>query len=137
MGISTSIELVRIVEATGGRFEVEGDRLAVAPKSAAAPVREELRQHKQEIIDLLTCRSQMPDGVLLISWAPRDPPVCLSPCEVVVNVPKFISTTLRQLDACLRGETWLSGHWGLQGLLDRLTACGCHGALDNPRKTGQ
>jgi hypothetical protein len=37
----------------------------------------------------------------------------------------FIRASLAQLDAHLRGQTWLSGNWGLQGLLDRLAACGC------------
>jgi hypothetical protein len=44
---------------------------------------------------------------------------------------------LRQLAAHLNGEGWQDGGWGLSGLLERLAACGCVVALDDPRKAIQ
>lgn len=118
-------ELIRIVEAAGGRFRVNGERLGIDPKEAAAPVLDDLRAHKKEIIGLLACRLQMPAGVRLVHYAPKPAPVRLSVCETVLDTEKFIRSTLLQLDACLRGEKWLSGNWGLLGLLNRLAVCGC------------
>ncbi len=51
--MSTPLELVQIVEQSGGRFKIDGDRLGINPKTAAAPVLEELRKHKQAIIGLI------------------------------------------------------------------------------------
>jgi len=51
--MSAALELIRAVEANGGRFRVDGEYLVIAPGGAAAPVMEELRQHKTEIIGLL------------------------------------------------------------------------------------
>lgn len=46
-------ELIRKVTAAGGRFVIEGDRLGIVPRDIAVPLIEELRRHKQAIIDLL------------------------------------------------------------------------------------
>ena len=58
--MTSPLELIQIVESTGGRFEIDGDRLGIYPKEAAAPVLEELRQHKWEIIELLSQRPLLP-----------------------------------------------------------------------------
>jgi hypothetical protein len=70
--MTSAAELIEIVERAGGRFRVEGDRLGIKPKGAAAPVLEELRRHKQAIIDLLCRRPPMPAGVRLIRWEPKE-----------------------------------------------------------------
>lgn len=62
---------------------------------------------------------------------PRDPR------SRAADVDLFIRSTLRQLEAQLCGKNWLAGGWGLSGLLARLEACGCHVALDDPRKALQ
>lgn len=59
--MSTALELIRAVEANGGRIRVEDGWLVIAPEDAAAPVMEELRQHKAEIIGLLESASIPPD----------------------------------------------------------------------------
>jgi hypothetical protein len=51
--MSAALGVIRIVESAGGRFVVDGERLGIFPKDAAAPVLEELRKHKLEIIDLI------------------------------------------------------------------------------------
>jgi hypothetical protein len=59
--MSAALELIRAVEANGGRIRVEDGWLVIAPEDAAAPVMEELRQHKAEIIGLLESASIPPD----------------------------------------------------------------------------
>jgi hypothetical protein len=135
--MSTAAELIAIVERNGGRFKIDGDRLGIVPKSAAAPVLEELRRHKPEIIDLLLRRPPMPAGVRLIHWEPKEAPVRLSEYATVTHPEFFIRTTLAQLDAHLRGEKWLDGGWGLSGLLGSLAACGCVVELEDRRRAMQ
>jgi len=135
--MSAALELIRTVEANGGCFRVDGEYMVIAPGEAATPVMEELRQLKPEIIELLARRPAMPSGVRLVSWEPKAAPVRLSECSTVTDVNLFILSTLRQLAAHLNGEGWQDGGWGLSGLLERLAACGCVVALDDPRKAIQ
>jgi hypothetical protein len=60
--MSAAQELIRTVEANGGHFRVDGEYLVIAPKDAAEPLIDELRQHKSEIIDLLQKRPDTPAG---------------------------------------------------------------------------
>jgi hypothetical protein len=62
--MSAALELIRTVEANGGHLRVEDGWLVIAPEDAAAPVIEELRQHKSEIIDLLQRRPDTLAGSL-------------------------------------------------------------------------
>ena len=116
---------------------VDGDRLGIVPREAAATVIDELRQHKAELLAELARRPAMPAGVRLIRWEPKAAPVRLSECSTVTDTEKFIRTTLMQLEARLSGKDWLDGGWGLSGLLARLEACGCVVALDDPLKALQ
>ena len=139
--MSAALELIRTVEANGGRFRVDGEYLMIAPGEAAASVIDELRQHKAELLAELAQRRlsvpAMPAGVRLVSWSQKAAPVHLSPCSTVTDTEKFIRTTLAQLTARLSGESWLDGGWGLSGLLARLEACGCVVALDDPSEALQ
>lgn len=128
----TSEELIRTIEASGGRIRVEGADLAISPRSIVAPLRAELIGHKQEIIELLSCRPPVPSGVRLITYAPLPPPVRILECSVVTSTEHFIAMTLEQLAAHLNGQTWQSGNWPLPELLDRLAKCGCVVELDHP-----
>lgn len=51
--MSAALELVKAVEANGGRLAVEGKLLVVRPAKAGKPLAEQLRRHKPEIITLL------------------------------------------------------------------------------------
>src|SRR5271157_3919785 len=59
----TALDLIQIVEANGGHLRVEDGWLVIAPGEAAAPVMEELRKHKAELIAELARRPAMPAGV--------------------------------------------------------------------------
>jgi len=98
---------------------------------------EELRKHKAELIAELARRPAMPAGVRLVRWEPKTAPVQLSQCSTVTDTEKFIRMTLGQLEAALEGRNWQAGNWGLSGLIERLAACGCGVALDDPRKALQ
>ena|ERR1035437_10065825 len=135
--MSAALELIRAVEANGGRFRVDGEYLVIAPGEAAASVIDELRQHKAELLAELARRPAMPAGVRLIRWEPKAAPVRLSECSIVTDVDLFVRSTLRQLEAQLSGKDWLAGGWGLSRLLARLEACGCCVTLDNPREVLQ
>ncbi|MFZ0339887.1 MAG: hypothetical protein WAL45_17795 [Terracidiphilus sp.] len=135
--MSAALELIRTVEANGGCLRIDGEYLVIAPGEAAAPVMEELRQHKAELMAELARRPVMPSGVRLVSWSPKAAPVQLSVCSTVTDTEKFIRSTLTQLAARLSGKGWLDGGWGLSGMLTRLEACGCIVALDDPRRALQ
>lgn len=51
--ISEALELIRVVEARGGKLFVEGEYLIVEPAEAGEPLADKLRAHKKQIIDLL------------------------------------------------------------------------------------
>ena len=58
--MSAAQELILTVEANGGQLRIDGGDIVIAPGEAAAPVIDELRQHKSEIIGLLQDRHDMP-----------------------------------------------------------------------------
>jgi hypothetical protein len=134
---SVALSLIHAVEAKGGRITVDGSWLVIDPREAGELIADELLRHKAEIIALLQVLPPMPAGVRLIRWEPKDPPIRLSECSTVTNTEKFILTTLQQLDAHLKGKTWLAGNWGLSTLLARLEAVGCFVALEDPRRAHQ
>ncbi len=130
-------ELIRTVEANGGQLRVDGEFLVIAPKDAAAPVLEELKRHKPELMAELARRPAMPAGVRLIHWEPKEAPIQLSQCSTVTDTDKFILSTLRQVEARLYCKGSLAGGWTLSTLIDRLAAVGCFVELDNPRQSLQ
>ena len=63
----------------------------------------------------------MPEGIRLLAWTPKEPPVELTTWAEVNDVSAFIRTTLAQLEAALRGEIWLAGNWSVRELVERPT----------------
>jgi hypothetical protein len=98
---------------------------------------QETTSRRREVSIFPATHPAMPAGVRLVEWRPKAAPVQLSECSTVIDTEKFIRTTLQQLQAALEGESWLSGGWGLSGLLARLEACGCVVALEDVRKALQ
>lgn len=72
----------------------------------------------------------MPDGITLLSWEPKQPPVALSTYSVVNDTGEFIESTLRQLDAALRGRCWAAGNRSVRDLIERLEQAGLRVELD-------
>ena len=118
-------EILENISAAGGSIWLDGDLVRMRLPESLRPLVDVLRQHKAEIIEILSQRPQMPGGVRLLSWNPKAAPVQLSLCETVVGVEKFIEATLAQVDARLHDKNWLAGNWPLSELLARLEAVGC------------
>jgi hypothetical protein len=66
--MSAALDLIRTVEANGGRLRVDGEYLVIAPKDAAEPLIDQLRQHKSEIIDLLQKRPDATESAQDDGW---------------------------------------------------------------------
>ncbi len=54
--MSAALEVIKAIEANGGRVTVEGDRLVIVPRQAGIPLLPQLREHKPEIVALLQSR---------------------------------------------------------------------------------
>ncbi len=66
----------------------------------------------------------MPDGVRLLRWDLKQPPVEISRVSVVMDPQKFALSTLRQLNAALRGRYWGAGNRNVRDLIERLEQVG-------------
>jgi hypothetical protein len=66
----------------------------------------------------------MPPGVRLIRWEPKPAPVAIDVCSVVVDVPKFVESELRDLDSRLNNPWTIHGGFTVPQLLDRLAQVG-------------
>jgi len=95
------MEIVRAVEANGGRLTVEGGWLVVYPREVGKTLGEELRQHKAEIIGLLESAQTTP--------SPDCEP---NPAEWRTAFARWIAS------ACV-------GHWRLHGGVGRLHVAFC------------
>jgi hypothetical protein len=122
--MSTAFELIGRIEASGGHFMLDGERLGITPERTVLPILEEVRRNKVGIIALLQRRSAMPPGVRLLQWKPLAPPVQLNRHSTVVDTEKFAERTLQQLGARLRGDDWGAGNWSVSQLIDRLESVG-------------
>jgi hypothetical protein len=67
---------------------------------------------------------EMPAGVRLLDWKPKQPPVAITTWAVVNDVPQFVRATFEQLRAALDGKNWRAGNWSVRELVDRLEQCG-------------
>jgi hypothetical protein len=91
-----------------------------------APLLEQLRANRDELVEVLRERDipDLPPGVKLISWKPKQPPVMLNRYSVVTDCALFAKATLRQLAAALAGKEWLAGNWSIAELVNRLREVG-------------
>jgi hypothetical protein len=73
----------------------------------------------------------MPPHIRLVEWNPKEPPIAIDTCSVVVDVPLFIKTTLEQLSAALTNhKRWVG--WSVPQLADRLQQAGVVVEWDGP-----
>jgi hypothetical protein len=73
--------------------------------------------------DFPIIRPDMPPGVRLVAWSPKEPPVVIETSAVVVNPALFAQTTLEQLTTALASpERWIG--WSVPQLIDRLAQVG-------------
>jgi hypothetical protein len=77
----------------------------------------------------------MPNGVRLIRWEPRQAPVAIDVCSVVVDVPKFIKSELGALDSRLNNPWTIHGGFTVPQMLDRLAQVGVLVRLESVART--
>jgi len=147
----TPIEVLHAVEKAGGSVALLGGQIRYIPPKPSEWLIPELRQQRAEMIALLQGRaalSSMPPGVRLVRWDPKQPPILLERCSVVIDVEKFISATLAQIRARLEGRDFAAGNWPLRELVERLeqvgvevevdmTKSGCHAQASTAQSKNQ
>jgi hypothetical protein len=75
--------------------------------------------------------SPMPPHIRLVEWNPKEAPIAIDTCSVVVDVPQFIKTTLEQLSTALTNhKRWVG--WSVPQLADRLQQAGVVVEWDGP-----
>lgn len=84
---------------------------------------------------LPTCPYDLPVGVRLLGYAPKSPPVALTVCSVVTNVPMFIQRALQELDARLHHPIQIKAGDSVFDLLSKLADCGLELSLEWTLKT--
>jgi hypothetical protein len=104
--MTNAAELITFVEGKGGRFMIDGERLGIVPKAAAAPVREELVRHKEAILGLVRERELNRLRVAFVGWF--DARIHLDARGIALRQTPTWSTTVAALhrDCC----QWMPGH---------------------------
>ena len=74
----------------------------------------------------------LPLGVRLVSYKPKAPPVAVTVCSVVTDVPKFIEHWLAELAARLHAPIQIRAGDSVFELLSKLADCGLELALEWP-----
>jgi hypothetical protein len=92
-----------------------------------------LRTHREQVADFLRKRQivpRMPDGIRLLAWNLKEPPVAIDCCSVVTDPAGFARTTLEQLQiALLQPKRWIG--WSVPQLIDRLGQVGVAVTLES------
>jgi hypothetical protein len=78
------------------------------------------------------CPYALPEGVRLVQYTPKAPPVAVTVCSVVNDVPKFIQRALSELDARLRRPIQIKAGDSVFELLSKLAECGLELHLEWP-----
>lgn len=108
----TAIEVLCVVEKAGGSLVLNGNRIKYTIPKKSAWLIAEVREQREEIVAVLQQREglpSMPAGVRLVRWAPKQAPVLLEQCSVVIDVSNFILATLAQLEARMEAKTFSLG----------------------------
>jgi len=124
-------EAVNEVEAAGVAFRLDGDKVKLwypddVGRDQLADYIAVLRQHRTQVAELLKARNsipKMPNGVNLVRWRLKSPPVLVEVSAIVTDPAKFAKTTLEQLGQALAvPNRWVG--WSIPQLLDRLSQVG-------------
>ena len=125
------MQAVEEAEAQGVRLRLVNGKVKVnfhaEARAEVTPVLDRLRANRTEVAEVLRRRGEIPAmaaGIGLLAWQPKPPPVAITTWAVVTDIPRFIRSTLKQLEAALRGDNWLAGNWSVRDLLERLEQVG-------------
>jgi hypothetical protein len=140
--VSDLLQIVSRLEESGGTLVLDRDRIRYSVPSGDAEARAllaELRKHRSEIAAFLRDRQaipEMPQGVRLIQWTLKEPPVAIETCSVVTDPALFARTTLEQLRTSLaHPKRWVG--WSVPQLIDRLAQVGVSVALECAERIGE
>jgi len=130
--VTSGQQIIERIEGVGGALHLNGDRIRCRLPEDAAPLLDELRAYRDEVIALLKRREEippMPQGVRLVRWNLKDPPIAIETCSVVTNPVLFAKSTLEELRVAIENpKRWVG--WSLPQLIDRLVQVGVTVALD-------
>lgn len=124
-------EVLGEVEAVGIELRLDGERIRIRfpepqQRDELAEQVAFLRAHRDEVAEFLRERTaipEMPDGVRLVKWNLREPPVAIETYAVVTDPALFARTTLVQLKVALaNSKRWVG--WSVPQLMDRLAQVG-------------
>lgn len=130
------LEIVSRLEGVGGTLKLQGDRICYSIPGGNDEARDllaKLRKRKSEVGDLLRSRAivgAMPNGVRLVAWNLKAPPVAIEMYAIVTDTALFAQTTLEQLRRALTGAKRSVG-WTVPQLIDRLAQVGVSVALES------
>jgi hypothetical protein len=119
------------VEAVGVALRLEGEGVRIRfpepnQRERLAGQINFLRAHRIEVAEFLRTRRSvpaMPQGVQLLYWNLRQPPIAIETCAVVTDPALFARSTLEQLHiASTEPKRWIG--WSVAQLLDRLAQVG-------------
>jgi len=74
----------------------------------------------------------LPEGVRLVRYTPKTPPVAVTVCSVVMDIPKFIEHALAGLAARLHHPVQIKAGDSVFELLSKLADCGLELRLEWP-----
>jgi len=142
------LDLINTVESRGGRLWLQGGHIKYSvPKAASIEIRpmlDELRARHKELAAILRERTPpqgvpapprcppLPQGVRLIAYAPKEPPVAVSVCSLVTNVDRFIRHQLEELDARLHSPVQIRAGDSVFEILRKLEEVGLEVTLEWP-----
>jgi len=124
-------EVLGEVEAVGIELRLDGERIRIRfpepqQRDELAEQVAFLRAHRDEVAEFLRERTAipaMPNGVRLVRWNLREPPVAIETYAVVTDPALFARTTLVQLKLALaNSKRWVG--WSVPQLMDRLAQVG-------------
>jgi hypothetical protein len=125
------VEALIEIEAAGAALRLDGEKVKICYQDEMQ--RRELagqvgllRDRRDEVAELLRVRAtipEMPQGVRLLRWNLKKPPVAIEACAVVTDTTLFARRTLEQLRiAMVEPARWVG--WTLPQLIDRLLQVG-------------
>jgi hypothetical protein len=130
-------DLIDRIRAAGGTLTINGQKIRCRLPQEASRLLEEVRQRRDEVHLFLSRRelvSAMPNGVRLIRWNLKEPPVTIERWSVVTDPARFAKTTLKQLRIALGSPNRWVG-WNVAQLIKRLDQVGVSVVLDKEVST--
>jgi len=130
MNRAAAWEALAAAEGLGIKLRLDGNRIQArlpeGDQDRFSNILDRLRANREEVAAVLRQRTvapPMPPRVRLVHWSPKEAPIAIESCSVVVDVQLFIRSTLAQLSTALANHSQWVG-WSVPQLVDRLRQAG-------------